>query len=453
MRALKIGTAFAIALLTAWSYSSPDENILRDLALYNLIWLFSLILLIAAPVTVDRVAVATLSLAIFIWGIGSLITSAHEFLSSFNTFQALPHIAYILFYPLVLLAMQALHSKGRRLEPLEILDALILTLGLTSVAAAILFITLLRDLTLGTWLDYLQIFYPIGDLALLAFSLLHLMRSGYSRGALLLVLGISIFAGTDIYYLWLNISGKYQFGSMADIGWLVAIFIAALSCHMPSKISLDKKMASPSLIALSIFLSPLLLALSALQPELIPHYLLLPAIANLLLAFIRMDTALRHSRTLNEERLLARTDELTGLANRRRLISEMSALSDRESAVLLLDLNGFKPINDQYGHEMGDQILREVSRRFVRTLPPSALLARLGGDEFGVITYGSAEENREVAYALRACLTYPLRVNRSELHVGVSIGFVQNDGRGDLLKRADEAMYRAKRSDEGVVQS
>jgi diguanylate cyclase (GGDEF)-like protein len=166
-----------------------------------------------------------------------------------------------------------------------------------------------------------------------------------------------------------------------------------------------------------------------------------------------MNTALRQARILNDERRLARTDELTGLPNRRLLISTLGLEANFEGALLLMDLNQFKPLNDQYGHEFGDVVLQEVARRFSRALPDSAILARLGGDEFGVIVKGSYEETVECAYALHATLTYPMQIRGVSIRVGVSIGHVYNDGAGELLKRADVAMYRAKRLDMGVAQS
>jgi diguanylate cyclase (GGDEF)-like protein len=172
-----------------------------------------------------------------------------------------------------------------------------------------------------------------------------------------------------------------------------------------------------------------------------------------LLAFIRMSTALREAKILNQERVLARTDELTGVANRRRLIAEIEQFSQVEGALLLLDLDGFKPVNDTYGHEVGDLILRQVAERFTRVLPQDAIVARLGGDEFGVLVNGGYEETLEAAHALRASLTYPFSIHGKSILVGVSVGHAHNDGAGDLLKRADNAMYRAKRSEMGVAQS
>jgi diguanylate cyclase (GGDEF)-like protein len=251
----------------------------------------------------------------------------------------------------------------------------------------------------------------------------------------------------------LAVNERYTFGGLADSGWLIAIALISHSTIRKSDETFDLRPIHPALVALSIFITPILLAMSALKPEIVPTYILLPSLVNLLLAFIRMNTALGEARTLIDERNLARTDELTGLANRRRLLTEIENFSEVEGALLLLDLNQFKPVNDNYGHDIGDLLLREVARRFARAIPDGSILARLGGDEFGVLIPGSLDHTLESAQALRACLTYPCQVKGLTISVSVSIGHVYNDGAGNLLKRADDAMYKAKQMDTGVVQS
>ena len=118
----------------------------------------------------------------------------------------------------------------------------------------------------------------------------------------------------------------------------------------------------------------------------------------------------------------------------------------------MLDLDGFKPVNDTYGHEVGDKVLQQVAQRFSRALPNNALLARLGGDEFGILVDGSNESVMEIALALRGTLSYPFLIDGHEVSIGVSIGIADNDGAADLLQRADNAMYAAKRQALGVCQ-
>ena len=207
---------------------------------------------------------------------------------------------------------------------------------------------------------------------------------------------------------------------------------------------------------LSLLLSSLILALSALSPNYFPSFVLIPGFATILLAFFRMALAIRDAKQISEERELARTDELTGLPNRRRFLAELDLLIRREGTLLILDLNGFKGVNDKYGHEIGDQLLRQVAARFLRALSNGALIARLGGDEFGVVIYGPPNQGREAALALRSTLTYPFVLPVGEVSVGVSIGACSNSeeirSKEDLLRAADGAMYEAKRGDLGLVE-
>lgn len=443
----------SIASYLAWNLFFAGTSWGRDLLLYNFIWLIALAIVIAAPLSVDRIAIAAIALAISFWGASSLTSSIVELLSPERDLAIPTALGYSLFYPLLLLAIPRIFTFSQKLAPLELLDALIVGLGLTSILAAVGSAFLFPENLYSDTQDFFLIFYPLGDLALLMIALTPLVTTGRSIRNITLMLGICIFTATDFYYLWLALNSRYSFGQAVDAGWLLAIALIAISTTIPGEKINHQISIHPALVALAIFISPILLAISALAPGTFPSYILLPSIANLLLAFIRMNSALRQARTLGDERILARTDELTGLANRRRLLAEIDGFSSVEGALMLLDLNEFKPVNDQYGHEVGDLVLREVARRFARSLPEGALLARLGGDEFGVLVKGGHEETLDLAYALRACLTYPCTVNGKRVKVGVSIGYVQNDGAGDLLKRADDAMYRAKQLEQGVAQS
>jgi len=127
----------------------------------------------------------------------------------------------------------------------------------------------------------------------------------------------------------------------------------------------------------------------------------------------------------------------------------------KAAAFLLLDVDNFKIVNDNYGHEIGDQLLKQVTTRFTRTIPDTVLLARLGGDEFGVIIYGPATLGTEIALAIRATTSYPFSLSVGEVSIGVSIGSVtsntESSNKEELLRKADSAMYDAKRSGSGLT--
>jgi len=433
-----------------WAVADSSQNQLRDLYLYNAIWVWALLAIIGAPLSVSRTLISSMALAILFWGAGSLLTSLAAF--GYVAPEWASDISYSLFYPPLFIAISRLNSAGR-LSSLEVFDAVIFGLGFTSLLTTLLLLALYPQGELENIHNFFLIFYPVGDVLLLLLTTIHIITRGFNRRVTLFTLGVIFFAAGDTYYLWLSHRHLYFFASISDDLWLISIALLTFSLYQFPQSSRTPRAIPPALTAAAIFASPVLLAISALNPGLIPLPLLLPSIANILLALIRMNTALREARSVAVERALARTDELTGLPNRRRMISELEDLGESDGALLLLDLDGFKPVNDQYGHAVGDHILREVARRFSRSLPEGALLARLGGDEFGVIVRGNYEHTLEAAYALRASLTYPFTVAGSHISVNVSIGYVHNDGRGDLLKRADDAMYRAKNSDMGVVQS
>ena len=152
----------------------------------------------------------------------------------------------------------------------------------------------------------------------------------------------------------------------------------------------------------------------------------------------------------------ARIDPLTGLANRATFLTELGfrlSIPNSPTAVLFLDLDGFKWINDSLGHPIGDRILVEVAWRFEAALDGHHLLARFGGDEFTVlVSDATSDELDQLADALAAAMTSPFTVEGSEFFLSVSIGIATNEfatGGYDLVRDADAAMYEAKTSGRG----
>jgi diguanylate cyclase (GGDEF)-like protein len=384
--------------------------------------------------------------------LGSIIATTSSYLEPSAFSANLSDALYLLFYPLALLGMQFLISIQQRLTILELVDASIVGLGLSTLGAAFALQPVLPHFDGDVNQSFLAIIYPVADLVLLCFIIATVVMQGFSVRGLLLAVGVCIYAATDFIFLWQNLNLNYVFGSLVDYGWLLAFVVIAESTWHRGTDNNVKNGVSPILITISVFLSGTLLALLAIAPANFPHFILIPAIGTLALAFIRMSIALSQARTIGHERVLARTDELTTLPNRRRLISEIQNFATRKGSLLLLDLDGFKPVNDSYGHDVGDKVLQQVAQRFTRALPNSALLARLGGDEFGILVDGSNESVMEIALALRGTLSYPFVIDGNEISIGVSIGIANNDGADDLLLRADNAMYSAKRQALGVCQ-
>jgi diguanylate cyclase (GGDEF)-like protein len=183
----------------------------------------------------------------------------------------------------------------------------------------------------------------------------------------------------------------------------------------------------------------------------------------------------RELRDKNDEvRAFAFYDRLTGLPNRQlfedrvRQAVSLARRSDRHAALLYLDLDGFKDVNDSLGHQAGDAVLAEVARRLQRVVRESDTVARgapmekgavsrVGGDEFTVLLseIASAEGAEVVARRILDCFGEPIRVGSDRVHVGASIGIALHPEDGAdaaaLVMSADSAMYESKRAGKGTL--
>jgi diguanylate cyclase (GGDEF)-like protein len=163
------------------------------------------------------------------------------------------------------------------------------------------------------------------------------------------------------------------------------------------------------------------------------------------------------ARRLGEENArLANTDPLTGLPNRRQFFAELNGAierarnTERHVAAGVLDLDGFKPVNDRFGHVTGDQVLIEASERLRAVSNRSTFIARLGGDEFGIILEGAESEQHLLSFGDRVCSTLrtPYEVAGIVANLSASIGLAAFPDAGDsaivLYEHADYALYHAK---------
>ena len=177
---------------------------------------------------------------------------------------------------------------------------------------------------------------------------------------------------------------------------------------------------------------------------------------SVVIVFTALATASAVAERERVARVLALQDPLTGLPNRRWFAEhaeDVLARSPREGtvvAVLYCDLDGFKLINDTYGHHVGDEVLRATAHRLVSAVRPTDMVARLGGDEFAILCPGM--DHRAEAEAIRERLgercRMPVVVDGVTVVPEVSVGLVLMDGHAsleDLLHEADQSMYLAKR--------
>lgn len=175
-----------------------------------------------------------------------------------------------------------------------------------------------------------------------------------------------------------------------------------------------------------------------------------------------LDRAVRHAITRKKQEKLLRDkasqDPLTGLANRRmvnQVLPVMVTAAKRRRlhlAVFFLDLDGFKEINDTYGHATGDAVLKAVAGRWSQLLRPHDLLARLGGDEFLAIIVNQHLPglSEKLAQRFLNAFNNPLKINDQTVPLSVSIGVAMYPDHArnaqELLEKADQAMYEVKKS-------
>ncbi|WDH75685.1 diguanylate cyclase [Exiguobacterium marinum] len=160
----------------------------------------------------------------------------------------------------------------------------------------------------------------------------------------------------------------------------------------------------------------------------------------------------RHFENVQHQQQLARTDALTGIANRRLLNEAMANLTveAEEYALILVDIDHFKRVNDTYGHDVGDDVLRELGMLLVNESNERHLVGRFGGEEFLIVMpHANREEVSRLAESIREKVsTFPFETSAGTLHITVSLGACHsNDIEIDsVLKHADEALYHAKES-------
>ena len=189
------------------------------------------------------------------------------------------------------------------------------------------------------------------------------------------------------------------------------------------------------------------------------HHLASPLIFRLE-ALVAERTRALHD-TNKELALRSQQDHLTEVCNRSHFFNVLSASrrqSDTQRAILFIDLDKFKPINDELGHHVGDQLLRHAAQRFVKAVRQHDTVARIGGDEFAILLNNieTIHHAIEIATDITSLIQQPFSIqNHRNLRIGCSIGIALDDNPKEteeaLVSRADTAMYHAKSSDHSNI--
>jgi diguanylate cyclase (GGDEF)-like protein len=303
--------------------------------------------------------------------------------------------------------------------------------------------------------------YPLMDLALLMLLVAGLspMRFRPNVPTMALTLGIVWFLVGDVIFLNQIASNTYAPDTLLDATWLVGIWLMAVAAWpRPDRRATrrtDEAVATQGILVIPTVCG--IVSLGVLVRSLLhhtSHVSSMLAIGALLLVIVRMVWTLREVRQGALNFRDARTDELTGLGNRRSFMEDgqvrWASLDDNQTlVVLLIDMDGFKEVNDSLGHRCGDQLLDIVGARFQARLKNRGSIARIGGDEFATTcVVASVEEGVAIAEDLNASLAEPIFLDGVRVRVRASIGVAVAPEPGfshaDLLRRADVAMYNAK---------
>ncbi|MFI5930855.1 putative bifunctional diguanylate cyclase/phosphodiesterase [Actinoplanes sp. NPDC051494] len=307
---------------------------------------------------------------------------------------------------------------------------------------------------------------PVGDLLLVLALAMLLLRRSVTVAVRLLAGAVGLFVVADTSYAYLQLHDGFVGGMWPDLLWLAGCQLLVLAAHRgyheggagPGG---DRPARSRAgwlpygAIALAYALLGVLARAEGIYP-----------LGGMIIGAILLTSIVvaRQMYALRENRELAVTDGLTGLANRTLVAERLAGLTrqplrpGRHAAVLLIDLDRFKPINDGYGHEAGDAVLCAVATALRSVIRSGDTAGRLGGDEFAVILQNLPDRAvaeriaQRLVDALRTPVIFGAHLLGVEASIGVAIRDEDTAGGEALLQHADTAMYAAKRSGRGRYQ-
>ncbi len=403
-----------------------------------------------------------MGLGLLAWSLGDVVFTIESRGGASPPTPSVADAFYLIMYPLAYLAVMLLiRSEIRSFKASIWLDGAVAGLGAAAIVSAFVFDTIIHSLSGSGPAVAVNLAYPIGDLILLACAVGALVIvPGWPVRLITLVAGCLVMAIGDTVYLFESAAGTYKSGTILDASWMTALFLLSLTVWQRVSVRRPGDEApAPG------FVLPAVAAASSVVIIFVGNWVHISGVAlgltvaTLVLVGVRASLSRRELRDLTRaNHHQAVTDELTGLGNRRMLAHELEALfaapgrtwePDETLALLMIDLDHFKEINDSFGHPTGDGLLRQIGPRLASVTRATDIVARLGGDEFAILLTGAdVEFATAIAERITSDIEPPFDVGGSSLHVGASIGIALAPQHAlsaiELMRCADVAMYRAK---------
>lgn len=451
-----LGATIAHALFTVLGVGKPSLNSVFNEWVYNGVLVAgALACLLRAKIEPrERSAWLAIGLGVCSWALGDIYWSLELAQLEEIPYPSLADVFYVAGYPLLLAGIVLLtRARVDRFEKSSWLDGLIGALAVSAVGAAFLYPAFEGTTEGDVATVVINLAYPLGDLLLLSFVVAAVALRGWyaDRGLVLFVGGLVAIAIADSIYLQQEATVGYTEGSWYDTFWLLGtVAIAAAAWVLrgrsePVSDGVRRKLALPALFAftaVAVLLYDHFERVSDLAAWLAGASLAI-VIVRMILAFEENLTLLRRSQTE------ALTDPLTELANRRKLLRDLTAAmgSDEPSprrVFAIFDLDGFKAYNDSFGHVAGDVLLARLGDKLAAAVDQHGRAYRLGGDEFCIL----AGLDDVAPDALLKAASGALAEEGEAFSIASSRGAVllpqEADSPSEAMRLADRRMYAQK---------
>ncbi|MFN8043012.1 MAG: bifunctional diguanylate cyclase/phosphodiesterase [Mycobacterium sp.] len=461
--------SFVIWIVSDVSHG-PSRAAIDDIVLLVLAVPAAVFSVIAARSAQGRLRLAWVAMAIGVaaWAIGEAIWTHYELVLGEVPFPSVAD-GFFLIFPVGACAALLLFPseyagpfRGR-----VFLDGLIVAGSLFLVS----WVTILGPIYAAEATDRLlfvvSLAYPVSDVVVLTLAAVVLVRSGpeHRLTLTLLTVGLACIALSDSLFTYLSTKNEYASGDVIDIGWAAGLLLIAVAAAASRQTTHENSEAPelPGWASIWLPYAPLLLA--AIVAAAKPSELLRSQPVEVIAGLLVLAVLARQFLAVSENRRLLATvaeqalrDPLTGLANRALFNERLDQGMERRErdgvtvGVVAVDLNDFKLVNDNLGHPVGDDLLVGVASRLLNSVRSGDTVGRLGGDEFSVVVEGDPDAPYLIAQRVVEAFEQPFLVGEHELLMRPSVGLATADpdepglSAEELLRRADLAMYMAKRA-------